>query len=484
MTRTLGLHIDGRSASRRAVGAGLLLLVVTFARVTPAGDLRVSTTEYGPWASAIAALETAPTSEGTALHVVVQDTGGQRARCGAYTLTLDAVSAGAFSIGTCDPNTNATTVVLAHRSALFATGDVVPRPLPAGIYAEERRNGAAVGQAAVPAGSELSCSVAVRPYLVNLQEGTRVYLSPGRYTLRPLSTRVTASADPAGWTLRTAARASVTIDYDVLDTARSEVVLHDRATLTCQTGVPTSDNAVVASTSINSATVGTHDGSVDSLCAAAPDLIPGTMIQGTLVGGIDHFHAICAHGAEGPDQVYRLRLEVPSQVTLRLGVPDTQNTCMGSSCLDGKTVMYIRPDCGTEADELVCDSNRANTTSSATSELGYRLISTILPAGSYYVVVDSFGFGTSTRRELEEVNEDLTNSPPPSRPSSTAPCPRPPRRRPRTLPLPVATRVIFSRTRRYSARRAAVVTTSDRWQASARRAPTSSTSFAFPHLSV
>jgi len=60
-----------------------------------------------------------------------------------------------------------------------------------------------------------------------------VYLSPGRYALRPTGAGITVVARRDGWTLATATVGTLTVEYDVVDTAHDALVLHDRVTLSC-----------------------------------------------------------------------------------------------------------------------------------------------------------------------------------------------------------------------------------------------------------
>jgi hypothetical protein len=165
--------------------------------------------------------------------------------CGAYALTLDAVGQEAFRLGACDPSTHATEVRLVRRGALFAHDDLVPRPLLAGITAVQVRTGGARGGAASGAGASVACSVAVRPFLYDMEHGTRVYLQPGRFVLQPRGAGISAEASTEGWTMRSAARVDLTVDYDVIDTQRAQLVLRGRATLSCGSAeAPASESSV------------------------------------------------------------------------------------------------------------------------------------------------------------------------------------------------------------------------------------------------
>src|SRR5678815_2784265 len=68
---------------------------------------------------------------------------------------------------------------------------------------------------------------------MDLLHGARVFLSPGRYVLRPSNASVTATARTDGWTLATSTTGTLVVEYDVVDTQTGNVVLHDRAQLSC-----------------------------------------------------------------------------------------------------------------------------------------------------------------------------------------------------------------------------------------------------------
>lgn len=228
----------GRSSCTRP---GVLLLasavciasISAAARVVRADDLHVATLPGGSWAAAVATLESDVHGEGGVVPVVVWDAFGHRVACGRYQLVLDRIGARAFIVGPCDPATASTPVTLVHRAALFDESDQIPRPLPAGISAVEVLHGGEAGGASSTAGSTLHCTIDVHPYIEDLEHGAHVYLSPGRYALRPTDATIRVTARTDGWTLATTNSGTLTVEYDVVDTARGELVLHDRATLTC-----------------------------------------------------------------------------------------------------------------------------------------------------------------------------------------------------------------------------------------------------------
>lgn len=314
-------------------------------------ELTVSSLEHGPWPATVAALQTDLRSEGATLHVVVADESGRRAACGAYVLGFDAVGEAAFALGACDPTTFATQVVLRRRSALFAHGDLVARPLAVSITAIETRSTRVSGAATEHGGSEVACAVAVHPYLRDMETGAIVRLPPGRFVLRPLVAGVTAAVEADGWNLL-GATAGLVIDYEVVDTQRGEVVLHDRATLQC------------GATSLSAAA------RVATACPEAVPLVAGVMVQGSTLGAPSQLQPRCGGSSANPERVYALTLEVRSRVSLRL-----------TSSFDG--VLAVRDGCNTAAPELACNDDAGDTRHSA--------VDLTLDAGVHYVFVDGWG---------------------------------------------------------------------------------------------
>jgi hypothetical protein len=195
--------------------------------------LRITVREFPSWPAAVAAMQAQVSAEGTVLHVGVTNRDGSPARCDQYRLALDRVGAAAFTIGACDVASGETAVALTQRTALFAHDDVIPEPLAAGIDAVEVLTGGASGGAVTTGGSALTCSVAVQPFVTDLEHGTRVMLTPGRYVLRPFGASVTVDAQTNGWMLSAMASGALAVEYEVYDTQRDRVVTHDRATLQC-----------------------------------------------------------------------------------------------------------------------------------------------------------------------------------------------------------------------------------------------------------
>ena len=215
------------------VGASCALAAVS----ARADDLTLATRELGTWNDALAALRGELGSEGTTLHVAVRSHGSPVA-CERYRLELDDAARSAFRVGACDPATHETALVLEHRAALFDPRFHVPRPRTLAISAVLRAT--AVASGGPQGGSLVECSWSVRPYLDDLQHGTRVLLTPDHYALRSGSASVTVSPMPdrTGFRLSTAEVATFRLDYEVVELATGDVVLRQKTTLTCGPEAP------------------------------------------------------------------------------------------------------------------------------------------------------------------------------------------------------------------------------------------------------
>lgn len=328
----------------------------SIADATRAGALGVRTLEHGGWAESIAMMQVDPGAEGSTLHVVVEDTSGARSSCGAYALALDAPGAQAFRVGRCDPQSGATELVLASRDALFAWDGATWRPRRIAIAASELRVGGARGGAAQPAATELSCSLAVRPYLVDLRTGARVRATPDRFALVPVgdarrdrAARVETAGD--GWTVRAG---TVRVEYELVDRESGEVVLREAVHLACGR-----DGA---------------EASEDERRAGAIALVPGRVFRGaTLTRSRRDDRGSCG-GEAGPEQWYVVRLDRPAHLGLRL-VSEFDAT------------LYVREG-SIDGPEIACRDRAA-------------LLETLevnLAPGTYYVAVD--GSGTHGRYRL------------------------------------------------------------------------------------
>jgi hypothetical protein len=214
------------------------LLLWMSATLAHAQALSIETIEHGPWPAAVAALQSQLRSQGQLVQVIVRDDTGRALACGTYTLNLDAAGASAFQIVGCDPANGSTALALVSRSALFAYDGTISRPLAIELSATEVRVGSIAGGAAVTGGSTLDCSVGIRPYLDDLEHGTHVELGPDRFEVRPRGAGIVVESQPQGWLLTAARSAQLVIDYDVVERATGQVVLSDRATLSCSSGAP------------------------------------------------------------------------------------------------------------------------------------------------------------------------------------------------------------------------------------------------------
>lgn len=228
------------------------------------------------------------------VNVDVRDDGDAPVSCSEYTLVLDSVATAAFEMQGCDPLTGASSILLLHRAALFDEHDVAPRPLAAGISAVQVRTGGERGGARRTGASEVQCTAAVRPYLEDLEHGRRVYLLPGRFALRPLAAGITAEASHDGWLLRSREHASVTAEYQVLDTQTGEVVVHTRTTLACSAAESNSAYQVASAPARAQPTM-------NPSCGGFPALSLATAIGGSTSAGRVH-------------PVYALRVDRPLNV--------------------------------------------------------------------------------------------------------------------------------------------------------------------------
>ncbi len=336
----------------------LVPFVIALSMAAPASaqsSLVVRTLEHGEWGASIAALQTDLRSQGTGLHVVVEDASGSRAACGAYQLLLDDAGSRAFDLAGCDAS-GATTLVLVDRMALFAPGELVSRPRAIGIAAIEVRSGAALGGARLTAESELRCSLAIRPFLVDLATGARVPATPDRFELRPVGEGVSVQPLSDGWSIRAGL---VRIEYELVERASGDVVLRETVALRC--GAPEAPApAAAASTEVI-------------------ELVPDRVFRGaTMTRGLLDDRGSCG-GEEGPEQWYVVRLDAPALLSLRL-------------VSEFDAALYVRAG-SMHGTEIACRDNYARL---ETLEMN-------LDAGVYYVAVD--GTGTHGRYRLTSFQE-------------------------------------------------------------------------------
>lgn len=213
------------------LGAACALSVSPQARAD--AQLRIETLEEHTWPASVAALQRDMKSEGRVVHVVVKESDGTRVKCGTYGLELDRAASEAFQIGPCDQWTDATALKLVHRPALFEHGEVVSRPRAPRIVATRMQSGEAAGGAKPSAESAVDCSVSVRPFIRDLENGGSVQLTPGRYGLRTKTSDVRVQPSGDGWTFLAPRGTSRTVEYFVVDQQSGDVVLNDRVTMNC-----------------------------------------------------------------------------------------------------------------------------------------------------------------------------------------------------------------------------------------------------------
>ncbi|MCC6877277.1 MAG: hypothetical protein IT378_23430 [Sandaracinaceae bacterium] len=330
---------------RLGTGWWLLWIVLLASNASAQHVLSVSTLEHGDWAAAVTALQQRPESTGASLHVVVVDPQGQRSACGAYQLVLDSFGSQAFRAGACDASTRATELVLVDRRPLFEAGDLVPMPRAIGIAAIEQRSGAALGGAPVPVETELRCSLALRPYLRDLLTGERVPATPDRFEVRPIGDGARIEAELDGWRVRSGA---VRVRYQLVERTSGEVVLEDEVALSC--GAPSASPAPQV-----------------VLGRDVIDLVPHRVFRGaTMTRSPVDDHGTCG-GDEGPEQWYRVVLDRPTQLGLRL-VSEFDAT------------LYVRQ--GTiDGPEIACRDRAAR----------LETLQINLAAGTYFVAVDGTG---------------------------------------------------------------------------------------------
>ncbi len=314
------------------------------------GSLTVRTLEHGAWGASIAALQTDLESQGTTLSVVVEDASGARSACGSYQLVVDDAGSRAFDLVGCDAASGATELVLVDRMALFEHGAVVARPRRIGVAAIELRHGTAAGGAQLTAETELRCSLAVRPYLVDLSNGARVPATPDRFELRPVGEGVTVQPLSDGWTVRAGL---VRIEYEIVERASGDVVLRETVSLQCGAPARTASQA----------------GALEVI-----ELVPGRVFRGaTMTRSLRDDQGSCG-GEEGPEQWYVVRLAAAARLSLRL-------------VSEFDAALYVREG-AIDGPEIACRDR-------------YAMLETLemnLEAGVYYVAVD--GTGTHGRYRL------------------------------------------------------------------------------------
>ncbi len=299
------------------------------------GQLAIDVDGHAGWPEAVAALEHDPSAQGSHLAIRVVDRDGDVAPCGYYALTFDDAGARAFTIGSCNPATNATDLVLISRADLFSHDGVVPRPRTIRLMATSVRRGDSAGGAAVTGGSALDCSVGIRPYLDDLEHGTVVYLHRDRFDVRPSDTAISVEAWSDGWSLRGHSLASLTIQYDVVDRTTGEVVLSSQAILTCSDGP--SDGAASSPPSAPPSRERTMDERIAQVVVMSGD-DPGRAAE--VLGVVD----VAGAQADGTTGMWLLRRRAAElHADAIIGVEMHRGTRRGPPRLSGLAVRYLEP---------------------------------------------------------------------------------------------------------------------------------------------
>jgi hypothetical protein len=188
------------------------------------------------WDAVMREVQSDPATSGRVYRIAVRSW-GIPLRCADYDLSLDPVASLAFANEGCDLASGTTRLRVVDRSALFAPGDVVPRPRTAAVHAVARQSADARGGAEQSqASSKLWCSVALMPTLWDGLHGVVVPLPPDRFELRPLEEHVHAAPDGSGWVVHGESRMTIRFHYEVIDRASGDRVLEDVATLACEDG--------------------------------------------------------------------------------------------------------------------------------------------------------------------------------------------------------------------------------------------------------
>lgn len=191
----------------------------------------------------------------------------------------------------------------------------------------------------------VTCSVQVRPLLIDPETRVRVPADADRFILRAVGESATVAATGDGWTV-TSGR--VRIEYELVDRLDGAVVLRDTVELSC--GRPRGAS---------------HD---------VIDLVSRRVFRGaTMTRTSDDDHGSCG-GDEGPEQWYRLRLDAPSRVGLHLVSEFDATVYIREGSIDGPEIRCL--DHAARLEHLTLN----------------------LPAGDYYVAVD--GTGTHGRYRL------------------------------------------------------------------------------------
>ena len=113
--------------------------------------------------------------------------------------------------------------------------------------------------------------------------------------------------------------------------------------------------------------------SVAQVCGAATPITPGQVVRGDTSTATDDFHALCAGGANSPDDVYQLSVQQPSRLRVRQ-----------TSAHDG--ALHVRSSCEVPSSEIMCNDDYGGTTASVVT-------GTLQTPGEYFIISDGYGAG-------------------------------------------------------------------------------------------
>ena len=102
----------------------------------------------------------------------------------------------------------------------------------------------------------------------------------------------------------------------------------------------------------------------------------GGVFQTDTTGGVDHYQALCAGNAAGPENVILVQLAAPALMVFDIIAANYD------------TALFVRGSCDEAGSEVACDDDGGGGTRSR--------ISTMLAAGTWYVFVDGFAGSSGT----------------------------------------------------------------------------------------
>ncbi len=105
-----------------------------------------------------------------------------------------------------------------------------------------------------------------------------MFLTSDRYFVRPLAADISVAGADQGWVLRSPPRESLRIEYDVVDRTSNEIVLHDRTSLSCESGVG-AEGAPADATSASVAPADATSASVAPAPSPPADATPRVLVH-------------------------------------------------------------------------------------------------------------------------------------------------------------------------------------------------------------